>query len=182
MYDYPPALMEHLATTNHVVLVDLVKLDLGDVIYRWCDSDGDWPYDGETYLGNSVLISGEEDPQETFGPEYHITIADPAGTWAALIKQAGETGLPIEYRHCVAFDGELHVVETLLGVTSSINEGSTGFGSQGGSDTVIVSKGYAIGPGQVLTRYTGDHFQRENIDKDDWCYFQAHRIDLIWSV
>ena len=195
MYDYPAALLDALSTGakgKDWHLVDLFKMTLGTSIYRWSSGDADRDFESETYLGRSPLVASVVPMIETHRQILNVGIADPDGTWKALITAVGDTGNPISHRHCVLLDGTLHLVRAMDGVTGYV--GTTSGGDdldteaiQGGeavpeSDTVIVCTGNVVEPGQVIQRRTSDHLQRENIDPEDYCFSRAHLIDFVWSV
>lgn len=195
MYEYPAALLEGLATGERGKdwhLVDLFKLTLGANVYRWASGDADRDWETGTYNGRSPLVAAVVPMMDTHRQILNVGIADPDGTWKALITAEGDTGNPIEHRHCILMDGSLSLVRSMFGVTGYV--GTTSGGDdldiksiEGGeavpeSDTVIVCTGNVLEPGQVIQRRTSDHMQRENIDPEDYCFSRAHLLDFLWSV
>lgn len=185
MYDYPQAVLDEIAAGYYEV-VDLFKITLGDTVYRWASGDRDHEWEGDTYTGRSPLAGTATPKGDKHRRLLNVGLADPEGTWEALIKSVGETGNPIEHYHCTLTSQGLTLVETLDGVTDSIGTSATGEenaeSTQLEAETVIVCTGAVLKSGQVITRTTSDHSQRENIDSTDFCYYHSHLLDLYWSV
>ena len=176
MYDLPANALAELASGD-AFFVSLVTIEVDDdTTWRWSDSDAAWEMGGHRYASTGTPLIGVVRPRmDSIRQINQVHISDPSRTYAALIKAAGQDGLPISIVEYVVVGGKtLSPIYTMIGVTSGLFDAPSKKGELQ-SNTILTTSGRTVKPGSVKTRYAADDYQQEEVDATDTIFRRIHQ-------